>query len=71
MMIGGVTPFGLPDDLPVYIDQRIVDLDRVIVGGGNRSTKVLVDPEVFGRMPSVRIVEGLAQPFEPPPAAPG
>lgn len=70
MMIGGVTPFGLPDDLPVYIDQRIVDLERVIVGGGNRSTKVLVDPEVFERMPSVRIVEGLAQPFEPPPAGP-
>jgi hypothetical protein len=41
MEIGGVTPFGLPPDLPLWIDQRIADLDRVIVGGGSRSIKLL------------------------------
>ena len=44
MMIGGVTPFGLPDDLPLYVDARIMDLDRVIVGGGSRSIKLYVPP---------------------------
>ena len=70
MMIGGVTPFGLDGDLPIFVDARVVALDQVIVGGGNRATKVLVDPEVFSRMPSVQVIEGLAHPFEPRPAEP-
>jgi prolyl-tRNA editing enzyme YbaK/EbsC (Cys-tRNA(Pro) deacylase) len=44
MMIGGVTPFGLPDDLPLYVDARIMELDRVIVGGGSRAIKLHVPP---------------------------
>ena len=60
METGGVTPFGLPSDLPVYVDSRVVDLDEILVGGGNRSTKILVDPEVFHRMDSAHVIEGLA-----------
>ena len=68
MEIGGVTPFGLPDDLPIYVDSRIMSLDRILVGGGNRSTKIFVDPEVFERMPSVSVITGLANPL---PSGPG
>ena len=60
MMIGGVTPFCLPDDLPIYVDGRIMSLDYIILGGGSRSAKVKIDPQVFTRMPSVQVVEGLA-----------
>jgi prolyl-tRNA editing enzyme YbaK/EbsC (Cys-tRNA(Pro) deacylase) len=62
MAIGGVTPFGLPGPLPVYVDARILELGRVIVGGGSRSMKIIVDPEVFTRMSGVEVVEGLAGP---------
>ena len=58
--IGGVTPFGAPEDLPILVDARIPVLKRCIVGGGGRAMKVLVDPEVFTRMHGVRVVEGLA-----------
>ena len=44
MMIGGVTPFGLPQDLPIYADAKIRALDYVILGGGSRSTKLKVAP---------------------------
>jgi prolyl-tRNA editing enzyme YbaK/EbsC (Cys-tRNA(Pro) deacylase) len=60
MEIGGVTPFGAPPGLPVYVDAAITRLRRCIVGGGSRGMKVLVDPEVFARMPGVVVVEGLA-----------
>ena len=60
METGGVTAFGLPDDLPVYVDSRVAALDEILVGGGNRSTKIFVDPEVFSRMASVRVIDGLA-----------
>lgn len=60
MLIGGVTPFGIPDDLDVLVDQSVLERDRVIVGGGSRSLKIRLDPEVFARMASVRVVPGLA-----------
>ena len=66
MEIGGVTPFGLPEGLPVYVDARIMSLDEILVGGGNRSTKISVNPEVFDRMPSVSVIAGLAYPLPEP-----
>ena len=62
MMIGGVTPFGVPADLPVYVDEAVMAKTRVIVGGGSRSLKLLVASEVFRTMPNVHIVAGLAAP---------
>ena len=61
MMIGGVTPFALPDDLPVYVDRRVMDLESVIVGSGSRSSKILVSPEALARLPSAQVVEGLSK----------
>jgi prolyl-tRNA editing enzyme YbaK/EbsC (Cys-tRNA(Pro) deacylase) len=60
MMIGGVTVFALPPDVPLYVDDRVMALDWVILGGGGRDTKVRTTPEVFRRMPGATIVPGLA-----------
>ncbi len=62
MEIGGVTPFGLPDDLPVLVDARVIEPDWIILGGGNRSSKLRVAPSALRALPSVRVVEGLAVP---------
>lgn len=60
MAIGGVTPFGAPSGLRVLVDRAIVALPRCIVGGGSRSMKVILDPEVFTRTPTIEVIEGLA-----------
>jgi prolyl-tRNA editing enzyme YbaK/EbsC (Cys-tRNA(Pro) deacylase) len=60
MMIGGVTVFALPSDMPLYVDDRLLGLDWLILGGGSRSTKIRTTPEVFRRMPNATIVPGLA-----------
>ncbi len=60
MMIGGVTVLALPPDMPIYVDDRIMALDWVILGGGSRSSKIKVSPEVLRRMPAVQVVPGLA-----------
>ena len=60
MMIGGVTPFGLPADLPLWIDKRVADRADVILGGGSRSLKVQVDPQVLVSLGG-EVVEGLAK----------
>jgi prolyl-tRNA editing enzyme YbaK/EbsC (Cys-tRNA(Pro) deacylase) len=57
-----VTAFGLPEGLPLYIDARVMDLDWVILGTGGRNGKIRISPEVFHRMPGVKVVEGMAIP---------
>jgi prolyl-tRNA editing enzyme YbaK/EbsC (Cys-tRNA(Pro) deacylase) len=60
MEIGGVTPFGLPEDLPILVDDRVMQPDWVILGGGNRSSKLRIAPSALAALPSLRVVEGLA-----------
>jgi prolyl-tRNA editing enzyme YbaK/EbsC (Cys-tRNA(Pro) deacylase) len=60
MTVGGVTVFGLPPDLPLYVDERVMALSWVILGSGGRNGKVKISPQVFGRMPGARVVAGLA-----------
>jgi prolyl-tRNA editing enzyme YbaK/EbsC (Cys-tRNA(Pro) deacylase) len=67
MEIGGVTPFGLPDGLPVWIDAAVMDPPRVILGGGSRSWKVISTPEILAVLAGAAVVEGLANPCEPRP----
>ena len=60
MLIGGVTIFALPDDLPLYVDARIMDLDHVWVGGGSRSWKIKVSPDQLPKIPNLEVIEDLA-----------
>jgi prolyl-tRNA editing enzyme YbaK/EbsC (Cys-tRNA(Pro) deacylase) len=65
MEIGGVTPICLPEDLLLWIDQRVMDAQYVILGGGNRSSKIRISPRIFEHVPSCTIIDGLAKTPEP------
>jgi len=60
MSIGGVTPFGLPDDLPLWVDGQVMTRDRIILGGGGRDRKVLASPTILTAL-GAEVVEGLAR----------
>ena len=59
MMIGGVTLLALPPGVPIYVDDRIMALDYVILGGGSRSSKLKVPPDVLRRVPNLTVIPGL------------
>lgn len=61
MTMGGVTPFGLPDDLPVWVDAAVMERDTIVVGGGSRSLKLRVAPSALVAV-GAEVVEGLARP---------
>ena len=61
MEIGGVTPFGLPESIPLWIDQRVMEPEYVLLGGGTRAIKIKVDPSTLLRLPNSTLVEGLAK----------
>jgi prolyl-tRNA editing enzyme YbaK/EbsC (Cys-tRNA(Pro) deacylase) len=60
MEIGGVTVFGLPLDLPIWIDSRVMRRGRIVLGGGSRSFKVIASPEILLQLPGAEVIEGLA-----------
>ncbi len=57
MAIGGVTLFGLPPEIRILVDQRLLERPTVIFGGGNRTSKVRIDPRDLGHLPNARFAD--------------
>jgi prolyl-tRNA editing enzyme YbaK/EbsC (Cys-tRNA(Pro) deacylase) len=57
MEVGGVTPFALPADLPLYVDERIMGLEWIMLGGGGRESKIKIAPEVFTKLGATIIAD--------------
>ena len=62
MEIGGVTPFGLPGDMAILVDSDVLERDSIVLGGGNRTSKLRMDPSALRELPMARIIDGLANP---------
>jgi prolyl-tRNA editing enzyme YbaK/EbsC (Cys-tRNA(Pro) deacylase) len=65
MEIGGVTAFGLPAGLPLWIDAAVMERERIVLGGGSRSWKVIAPPSILRAIPNAEVVTGLAAPRPP------
>ena len=61
MMIGGVTILALPDDLQIYADQRLLEMDYIILGAGSRSAKIKMPPQELSKLPGLEFIDGLSQ----------
>ena len=68
--IGGVTAFGLPGGLPIWVDAAVMQRKRIVLGGGSRSWKVIAPPSILLGLPGVEVVEGLANAAPAVPATP-
>jgi len=62
MEIGGVTIFGLPDDLPVWVDPGVLVPEWIVIGAGSRSAKIKLDPRQLAGLDRFEVVEGLSTP---------
>jgi Cys-tRNA(Pro) deacylase len=45
-LVGGTSPFGTRRDMPVYIEESILTLPRILINGGRRGYLVGIDPQV-------------------------
>ena len=57
MLIGGVTIPGLPADIPIYLDTRVMEQPRIIIGGGNRSSKIRLAPGELLKLPNASVAD--------------
>jgi prolyl-tRNA editing enzyme YbaK/EbsC (Cys-tRNA(Pro) deacylase) len=58
--IGGVTIFGLPGDVPVWLDARVRECERIVVGAGSRTAKIRLDPAQLVGVEGYEFVDDLA-----------
>ena len=45
-MVGGTSPFGTRREMPVYIEQSILELPRIAINGGRRGYVLHMSPQV-------------------------
>ena len=45
-LVGGTSPFATRRDMPVYIEQTILDQPRIVINGGRRGYLIGIDPQV-------------------------
>jgi prolyl-tRNA editing enzyme YbaK/EbsC (Cys-tRNA(Pro) deacylase) len=57
MEYGGITPVGLPSEWPILVDEAIMNNEVVVVGGGNRSSKIAVITDIFHSLPNAKIMK--------------
>lgn len=59
MEVGGVVAIGTKD-LPVYVDAAVMERGTIIMGGGNRTSKLTLKPSELLKLPGVSVIESLA-----------
>jgi prolyl-tRNA editing enzyme YbaK/EbsC (Cys-tRNA(Pro) deacylase) len=57
MLIGGVTIPGLPEDVEIYLDERVMERPKIIIGGGNRSSKIRIAPSELLKLPHASVAD--------------
>jgi prolyl-tRNA editing enzyme YbaK/EbsC (Cys-tRNA(Pro) deacylase) len=57
MVPGGVTPIGLPDGLPLFVDTGVMAQERIIVGGGGRGVKLRLRPTSLADLADVVVTD--------------
>ena len=60
-LVGGTSPFGTRELLPVYVESTVFDLDKIYINGGKRGFLVEIDPAV---LKSVLILDEVFVGFE-------
>jgi prolyl-tRNA editing enzyme YbaK/EbsC (Cys-tRNA(Pro) deacylase) len=61
MEYGGITPIGLPDSWPVFLDAAVAATPRVVIGSGVRRSKLALTGDMLRRLPSITLLEGLGR----------
>ena len=56
MLQGGITPVGLPTDWAILVDAAVVAAGPVVIGGGVRGAKLLVDGADLAGLPGAEVL---------------
>ena len=55
-LVGGTSPFGTRKAMPVYVEQGILELEKIYINGGRRGYLIGIDPRLLAKLLPVKIV---------------
>jgi len=55
-MIGGTSPFGTKKAMPVYVEQSVLDLDKIYLNGGRRGYLIGIAPQLLTELLGAKAV---------------
>ncbi|MBM7770521.1 prolyl-tRNA editing enzyme YbaK/EbsC (Cys-tRNA(Pro) deacylase) [Actinokineospora baliensis] len=61
MAYGGITPVGLPQEWPLYIDAAVAAAPELVIGSGIRGSKLFVTGDFMAALPGAEVVDDLAR----------
>lgn len=56
-LIGGTSPFGTRKNMPVYVEQGILELEKIYINGGRRGYLIGLDPALLAGLLPVTLVQ--------------
>lgn len=56
MEIGGVVAVGI-DAMPIFVDEQVMQQPKVIMGGGNRTSKLIINPKELLKLPNTLVAD--------------
>ena len=56
-LVGGTSPFGTRREMPVYVEESVLALPRIVLNGGRRGYLVGIDPQVCTTVLGARPVQ--------------
>ncbi len=61
MEYGSITPLGLPKEWFVFVDPRVLENEKIIIGGGYKNVKIQIPSKELLKLPNIKVLEGLAK----------
>ena len=61
MEYGSINPIGLPNDWKIFIDPKVMEVDRIICGSGMQKSKITLPSKYLLKLNNVEILENLAK----------
>ncbi len=54
---GGISPLGLPENLKIFIDENVMNREKLFIGAGNRISKFFLSPELLVELTKAEVLD--------------
>lgn len=61
MEYGSINPIGLPEDWKLFIDPKVLEVERIVCGSGLQKSKISLPSKYLLKLNNVEILENLAK----------
>ena len=54
---GGISPLGLPENLKIFIDENVMNREKLFIGAGNRVSKFFLSPDLLVELTKAEVLD--------------